>query len=113
MFNHQVAERQMFRYPPFVRLVQLSVQHRNIEQVNKTADALAIKLRSVFGINLLGPEFPIIKRVQNRYHKNILIKIKKDKEAGNNRQFIRKSCKEISENAYHRSVRIVINVDPL
>lgn len=113
MFNHQLAERQMFHYPPFVRLVMLSVRHRDVEQVNKTADALAIKLRTVFGLFLLGPEFPIIKRVQNRYHKNILIKIKKDKDASGKRDFIRQSCKEILSNPYHRSAQIVIDVDPV
>ncbi|MEA3446053.1 MAG: primosomal protein N' [Bacteroidota bacterium] len=113
MFNHQISERQMFNYPPFVRLVQLSVRHRDIEQVNKTADALAIKLRPAFGLFLLGPEFPIIRRIQNLYHKNILIKIKKDKEANHKREFIQQSCKEIHANPYHRSSRIVIDVDPM
>lgn len=113
MFNHQLAERYHFSYPPFVRLISLSVRHRDVEQVNKTADALAIKLRPVFGLFLLGPEFPIIRRVQNRYHKNILIKIKKDKDASGKRDFIQQTCKEILTNPYHKSAQIVIDVDPV
>ncbi len=113
MFRSQTAERKMFNYPPFVRLIQLSVRHRDIEQVNKTADALAIKLRPIFRNFLLGPEFPVVRRIQNQYHKNLLVKIKKDKASATNRNFIKQSCTEILSNPYHRSAQIVINVDPL
>ena len=113
MYNHQIAERHMFLYPPYVRLIQLSVRHKEVEQVNKTADALGIMLKKVFGRYMLGPEFPIIKRIQGKFHKNILVKVMRTKNATQHRNYIRDCCKEILSNPYHRSVQLVIDVDPV
>jgi len=77
MFQSQLAERERFNYPPFCRIVQLSLRHVNADLINKAADDLAKKLRKLFGKRVLGPEYPIVSRIRNQYLKNILLKFEK------------------------------------
>ena len=75
MFNYQIGERRKFKYPPFYRLILLKVKHRDSDLVNKAASDLAKKLTAVFGVRVLGPEYPPVARIMNQYLKHIIVKI--------------------------------------
>ncbi|MFV0268954.1 MAG: primosomal protein N' [Draconibacterium sp.] len=75
MMKQQFEERQLFRYPPFFRLVKIVVKHKNIDTVDRAAQELANGLRKNKELVILGPEFPLISRIQLWHHKEIWIKI--------------------------------------
>ena len=75
MFNNQIEERKKFKYPPFYKLIKITVKHKSFALVNESANWLAKNLSTALKGNILGPEFPHINRVRNKYQKNILIKI--------------------------------------
>ena len=58
LFNTQMNERKMFRYPPYFRLAKVVVKHKNRDRLNMAANQLAIRLRKNLGFNILGPEYP-------------------------------------------------------
>jgi primosomal protein N' (replication factor Y) len=62
--------------------------------------------------NLLGPEYPPVARVRNRYNKNIIMKV----DASMNLQSTKEKITEINNRFFKdkqfRSVRLIINVDP-
>ncbi len=78
LFNRQMAERKMFRYPPYYRLIKVVVKHQNRERLDLAAQHLAASLRTVFNRNVLGPEYPVVGRIQNWFQKEILIKLPRD-----------------------------------
>jgi len=79
MFNHQLNERRQFFYPPFSRLIKLTLKHRDKNILNNVSYELAGLLKNIGDCKILGPTTPPIVRIQNYFIKNIMIKIKKNK----------------------------------
>ena len=75
MFNNQLNERKTFKYPPFHRLIKITLKHKEDKILNEAANYLSELLRKSFGKRILGPEFPIVSRVKSLFLKDILLKI--------------------------------------
>ncbi|MCX6300723.1 MAG: primosomal protein N' [Bacteroidia bacterium] len=112
MFRLQAEERKNFYYPPFSRLIRISIKHKDKALLNKYADILGNDLKATFGRRVLGPEFPIISRIQLWYIKTILLKIEKEKPAAKARQMILESIDRLEKEKGATSLRIAIDVDP-
>ena len=78
LFNRQLAERKIFRYPPYYRLIKIVVKHRNKDRLDLSALHIATAFKALFDRNVLGPEYPVVGRIQNWYQKEILIKLPRD-----------------------------------
>ncbi len=77
-YKSQINERKIFKYPPFYRLIEITIKNRNINNLNKFAYAFAKILFTKFDI-VMGPESPSISKINNFYIKKILIKVSKTK----------------------------------
>lgn len=113
MYQSQFNEREKFNYPPFCRLVQLSLRHVNADLLNKAADDLAKKLRALFGKRMLGPEYPAVSRIRNQYLKNILLKFEKGIPLPKAKDEIKNAIIKLNAHPDFKSVRVVIDVDPM
>ena len=109
----QLAERRQFHYPPFVRLIRITVKDRNRELAEKAADLLAGRLKKKFGGRVLGPEFPLIGRVQNRYIMNLLVKIEKGANLARARSLIRTEISYLQTVPGLASCQIYPDMDPV
>ncbi|RYE19095.1 MAG: primosomal protein N', partial [Sphingobacteriaceae bacterium] len=78
MYHLEMNERLQFKYPPFYRVIQLDVKHKNAEALFHQAEYLGNELKKQFGDRVLGPEYPLINRIRNFYIKTITIKIEKE-----------------------------------
>ncbi len=76
-FNQQIAERQLFKYPPFYRLINITVKHKDTHTNKKAATMLATRLRAIFGDRVLGPQEPPITRIATYFLQRIILKIEK------------------------------------
>ncbi len=112
MFRLQAEDRKNFNYPPFCRLVRISIKHKDKILLNSYADMLGNDLKAIFGKRVLGPEFPLISRIQLWYIKTILLKIEKEKPAAKARQLILGSIDRLEKEKGASSLRISIDVDP-
>jgi len=112
MFRMQAEERKSFNYPPFSRLIRISIKHKDITMLNRYADILGSNLKEAFGKRVLGPEFPLISRIQLWYIKTILLKLEKDKPAAKARELIMEAIERLEKEKGASSVRIAIDVDP-
>ncbi len=113
MYNEQLNERKNYHYPPFYRLIKITTVHKNIEQVNSSAAYLAAELRTFFGKRVLGPEFPMVARIRNAYHKTILLKIERESSTTKSKQFINDVLIGFKTHNEHKMVRLVVDVDPV
>lgn len=113
MFAAQCAERSQFRYPPYVRLVQVSLRHRDAAVVRRAAARLAADLRQVFGPRVLGPNDPLVPRVQNFYIKQIMLKIELTASAAQAKELLRRAGNRLVAEEAFRSVRLSFDVDPM
>ncbi|WP_339873449.1 replication restart helicase PriA [Olleya marilimosa] len=111
MYKEQLEERYNYKYPPFYRLIKITLKHRDYNKVDLAGDWLAKALTQLFKHNVLGPEFPPISRIRNQYHKNILIKIPQGQPLGKTKEAIKKAHTSFEAIANFKGVRVVINVD--
>lgn len=111
-YESEIIERKNYFYPPFYKLIELTLKHKDENILNAGATELAQMLRGVFKERVLGPEFPVVKRIHQYYLKTITIKI--EREASD--QKVKERISEIIDNFYsvprNKSIRTSINVDP-
>jgi primosomal protein N' (replication factor Y) len=112
MYNYQSGERKLFNYPPFCRLINIVIKHKEKSKLNEFAALLGEDLRSKFGSRVLGPEFPLIPRIQLWYIKNILIKIEKEKPLVKAKHLINEAIEKIEKVKGASSLKITVDVDP-
>ena len=112
MFRMQAEERMTFNYPPFCRMIQISIKHKDRALLNYYSDVLGRDLKVIFGKRLLGPESPVISQVQLWYIKTILIKIEREKPLVKAKQFIIEAVERLGKEKGASSLKIAIDVDP-
>ena len=110
-FHHQIEERKQFLYPPFSRLIRINLQSKTVELLDDAANVLATQLRTEFGKRVLGPEYPMIKRLRSMHHKNILVKIENTISITKSKAFLMKQINEFQQNPSYKAIRIVVDVD--
>jgi primosomal protein N' (replication factor Y) len=113
MFRSQLEERRKFKYPPFYRIVEVQLQHKDEGYLNQAADDLAAGLRQTLGKRVLGPEFPIVSRIKNLYLKNILIKLERTQETHLLKDKIAAAIDFFRTQSQFKAARVVVDVDPV
>lgn len=111
MFDGQIRERGQYKYPPFVRLIKITLKHKDYNTLNDAADWFAKSLRNALKATVLGPEYPPVARIRNRYLKDIIVKMDKDQPLSKTKNGIKRIGKSFNAIPYYKSVRIIYNVD--
>ena len=113
MAGDQLAERQMFHYPPFYRMIYIYLKHKNEHILEQAAMVMAGKLRGSFGPRILGPDKPPVARIQTYFIRKIVVKIEANASLAQTRQLLRNIQSEVlADKAYH-TLNIYFDVDPL
>ena len=115
LYEEEIQERQDFSYPPFVRLIKLTVRHTDRAISQQAAQRLADELTDALGSSrVLGPEEPLVERIRNQFLFNILIKIEREKvNIKAVKTYIRDRINDILTDKGLRQVSVVADVDCL
>jgi primosomal protein N' (replication factor Y) len=111
MYQDQVYERKNYKYPPYYRLVRITLKHRDVNILNSQAKEIGSTVRQQLGSRVLGPEFPLIARLRNLYQMELLIKI----EAGISLPRVKHLVYEViskSIAAQESRIQVIYDVDP-
>ena len=114
-YTGEISERENFHYPPFYRLIKITLKHKELNILNDAAIFMANNLRQHLSMDRLnGPTDPIINRVRNMYLKEINIKIE---IGGINIQglkdYLITAREEVTAVKSFRSIRVIFDVDPV
>ena len=113
MYKSQITERRVFRYPPFYKLIRITIRHKDEHVVNEAADFLAANLRQVFGNRVLGPEYPSVSRIRNLYLKNIQIRFEKSEAIAQAKKIIIDISNNICNQKQYSKLSIIHDADPV
>ena len=113
MYNNQLIERKDYNYPPFVRLIRITLKDKSYEKLNSSSDWINKVMRANYKGIVLGPVYPEVSRIKNKYHKEFLIKLAGLKELNNFRNTFQSIIKSFDSISKYRSVRIIVDVDPI
>jgi primosomal protein N' (replication factor Y) len=110
-YNQQVMLRQMFNYPPFVRIIDIYVKANDYNTCYKAVSNLYKDLFVVFGGQLLGPDKPVVSKVQKLHIQKLMLKLPVQQSMAESKKRIINSVTNL-KNKYP-SVFVIIDVDPI
>jgi primosomal protein N' (replication factor Y) (superfamily II helicase) len=113
MYRGQIAERRHFKYPPFYRMIGITLKHRERNELDRIAQELSSDLRERFGSRILGPEYPVISRIKTLYIKQLWIKIEREVSVVNAKRQMQEIIDHVKSNAGNKTILIAIDVDPV
>lgn len=112
-YQSQINEREQFHYPPFTRIIELSVVSKDANVVNDIAQQLANQLKPIFGGMMLGPEFPLVAKIKDQYHKRILLKINREYSPTQVRNLLKQEMDTLQYNNKKSTYRLQVDADPV
>ena len=113
-YQHELADRQKFGYPPFTKVINIYLKHRDDATVGEIAIRYSGLLRQVFGTRVLGPMAPLVARVQNLYIRQITLKMETAASMTKVKGILRDLYERmLAADARMKAVRLYYDVDPV
>ena len=113
VYEKEIDERKKFLYPPFTRLIKLTLRHRQAELVDFCAAQYREELENLLHTaQILGPEYPVVPRIKNLYNKVIVLKITKNQKVSELKRNLELLNQEFFAKKDFKSVRLTVDVDP-
>lgn len=111
MYKEQLYERKIYHYPPFFRLIKLTLKHRDFEKLKEGSMWLYQVLQQNLPIPVLGPEEPAVSRIRNEYIRTIMVKIPADMPLQGTKKTIQKILNSFDMVSQYRAIKVTVNVD--
>ena len=112
-YTEEIKERQEYHYPPFVRLIKITLKHRELNQVLEASMALSMLLQQKIGPSrVFGPAQPAISKIRNRYLQEIHLKLERTANIRQAKQEILDLVNSFKTAENYKGLILVLDVDP-
>ncbi len=111
-WNLQLDERKLFKYPPLYKLIKIVIKHKNVSTVGRASEIVAGELRKIKSVVVLGPEFPLISRIQLWYQKEIWLKFDRNNNSAQIKSWILHAIQTAKQSPQNSNCIINVDVDP-
>ena len=111
-YNHEIAEREQYRYPPFARIIYIYLKHADAGVLQQFSNAYAQLLASQLGSRVSGPDQPRVTRVKSLYIQKIMIKVEPTASLAKLRYVLRQSYEQMAKNPAIKNTLVYYDVDP-
>ena len=109
----ELEAREAFFYPPFGRLIEISIKHKNEATCMTAAMIMNNLLRQHLGDFLLGPVVPSVARVKNRYIQQFLLKLTdKSPSPSKIKSYLIAQRDQLIQAEGMNAIQVDFNVDP-
>lgn len=112
-YMHELKERHHFFYPPYCRLIEIRLKHRDEKKVDQLSTQLTAELKKMFANRVLGPTVPYVNRVRNLYLRQLIIKLEKTISVNEVKKSLQTALHEFKKRPENRQLIIQVDVDPL
>lgn len=113
LYSDLCAERQMFRYPPYHRLIYIFLKHKRDAVVQTASIEMGTRLRQWFGDRVLGPDKPSVARVKTLSIRKIVLKLEVGIDMARVRQYLMLAQQQLLQDSRYSSLQVYFDVDPL
>lgn len=111
MYKEQLEERWQYHYPPFYRIIKITLRHKDFNRVEEGAIWLGKSLISIFKHDILGPSTPGISKIRNYYIRTLIVKIPQKQSLAVSKKQIQRVKNAFQAINEFRSIRFNIDVD--
>lgn len=109
-YQQEIVERERFHYPPYTRLIKLTIKNKDKELCHDTARILSDELNRGLGTTRVhGPAAPHIDKIREYYLQEILIKLERGLDMVKAKGLIQHHCDEVIK--LKKSSFIAVDVD--
>lgn len=112
-YEHELEERRRYGYPPFTRVINIYLKHRDEDLLIRAAAGYAETLRQLFGNRILGPDEPHIARIQSLYIRKIMLKVEIQASMSKVKAILRSVYEAQMADKSLRSLVVYYDVDPM
>ena len=113
IYKNEILERRNFNYPPFYKLIKITIKHKDRTTNTEGAKLFAKMLKSKLNDRVLGPEKPYVSKIKNYYLEELIIKFERDISPTKMKLFISESFYELKNNSTFKTMQISFDVDPI
>ena len=113
LYRQQTAEREMFHYPPFHRIIRIQMRDHNAARVQVVAMQLQAHLKQVFGARISSVIIPPVERVQAYTIRELNLRIEQGANIGEAKRRLKESIDYILSNSSNKNVKLIIDCDPI
>jgi primosomal protein N' (replication factor Y) (superfamily II helicase) len=114
MYNNDIAERKSFDYPPYFRLVKISLKHKDPLLLSRLGNTVKLHLIAYFGKSLLGPEKPYVSKIRNWYILNFVLKVENNSRIVNEqKKKLEGALQHLNKQKDFSQAKIIVDVDPM
>lgn len=112
-YRFQLHERKQFNYPPFGRLIKVVFKHKSEAIADAVASRFAQRVRGSLHDRVLGPNTPVVNRVQQQHVREVLLKLENELPLQPVRSLLKKAERELRGEQRFRYVTLYYDVDPV
>ena len=111
MYQEQLYDRKIYYYPPYFRIIKLTLKQRDYDKLKEGSMWLYQVLTQHLQIPVLGPEEPAINRIRNEYIRTIMIKIPQESSINGTKKTIQKILNSFDAVPQYKAIKVMVNVD--
>jgi primosomal protein N' (replication factor Y) len=112
MYAFELENRKEFFYPPFSRIIKITLKHKVKEVVDEIAEKLTAALHRDLNNFVVGPAAPVVGRIRNQYLMELLVKLPLDiKKIEAYKKIIRNHFNLLQTEQRFKSVVMIADVD--
>ena len=113
LYAEQIAERKAFNFPPYYRMIMLTIKHRDMQRLTAASGMLQQRLQQAFGTRVSGVILPSIARTQNMYVRQIRLTIEANANIARAKEMVREQIWWVQQQTQCKGVVILPDVDPI
>ncbi|MEL6926320.1 MAG: primosomal protein N', partial [Bacteroidota bacterium] len=112
-YRREIVERQQFKYPPYHRLIKVTLKHKKYQVLNDASRFFTQALQQQLGDRVIGPAVPGIPRVRNYYLMDYMIKLERNaKLIAFAKEAIQQATTFVKSQQGCSTIRVNVDVDP-
>lgn len=112
-FAEQLKERKLFRFPPFYRLIILTLKHRDYTRLDTASRFLCERLHKAFSSRCSEVIIPPVARVQNMHIRTIRLRIEADASFAQAKKILMQNVVYVQSLPNCKGTIIQPDVDPM
>ena len=113
LYSQQIAERELFKYPPYQRLIMLTLRHRDLGRLEAAATLLQQRLQQSFGERVSGVIIPSVTKVSNQWVRQIRLRIETTANIARAKALVKEHITFVQQQEKCKGTIILPDVDPM
>ena len=113
LYAEQIVERKAFGFPPYYRMIMLTLKHRDMQRLTAASDMLQQRLQQAFGTRVSGVIVPSVARTQNMYVRQIRLMIEATANIARAKALLKEHISFVQQQDKCKGTIILPDVDPM